>query len=321
MSITPEETTKRTQKLETIRNSMKIKIEEIMKSTKEYNENYEKMLQEETVDVSNENTMSKSKRIEDVHSRKEELTRTNVVIIKQIEEGIEILNQMKEIYEKMNFNGYEDKQILKEQIPVFNEGIEPEEKRVNEMTCLTTKEEILVEINEKELLSSRQIEQIEEWTNRKVGNILFDSNVDDWNVNTSVFGEKIMNKEYLIIVIEDTEGNKFGGYVNSKIGQDYIFITTINSFIFSLESNGRIKGMKKFDIKCVQYGFRLFRESSDWLFAFGSESDIRVWKSKNKILSYCKQSSFGYEDMRNVLCGNEFPKRFTPQRIIVIEMK
>ncbi|EMD45124.1 Hypothetical protein EHI5A_038660 [Entamoeba histolytica KU27] len=84
-----------------------------------------------------------------------------------------------------------------------------------------------------------EIKQIEEWTERKVGNILFDSDKDNWNKNTSVFGERIKNKEHIIIIIEDEEGNKFGGYVNEKIDEVDEWIYDSQSFLFSLESNGR----------------------------------------------------------------------------------
>ncbi|BFU20522.1 trichohyalin, putative [Entamoeba histolytica] len=84
-----------------------------------------------------------------------------------------------------------------------------------------------------------EIEQLEEWTNRKVRNILFDSDKDDWNVDTSIFDQRIMNKEHIIIIIEDSKGNQFGGYVNSKIDKVDYFINDSKSFVFSLESNGR----------------------------------------------------------------------------------
>ncbi|BFU19643.1 predicted protein [Entamoeba histolytica] len=172
--------------------------------------------------------------------------------------------------------------------------------------------------------------QIEEWTNRKVSNILFDSDKDDWKVNTSVFGERIMNKKHIIIIIEDEEGNKFGGYVNSKIDKYGKWIYDSHSFVFSLESKGRIEGMKKFDIKYPEIAFWLFNQSHDCLFSFGcydylfeivSGSDIYVCKENNKTKSSCKQFSYEYKGIRNALCGNKFPNRFTPKRIIVIEMK
>ncbi|BFU20722.1 hypothetical protein EHI2019_001026100 [Entamoeba histolytica] len=64
------------------------------------------------------------------------------------------------------------------------------------------------------------INQIEEWTNRRVGDKIFDSDKDDWKVNTSVFESRLMSKEHIIIIIEDEDGNKFGGYVNCKIDDD-----------------------------------------------------------------------------------------------------
>ncbi|BFU26664.1 predicted protein [Entamoeba histolytica] len=179
-----------------------------------------------------------------------------------------------------------------------------EEERLRIMKGMSTMEEML---------------QIEEWTNRKIDNILFDSDIDNWKVGTSIFDERIMNKENIIIIIEDEEGNKFGGYVNSKINEVGDFINDSNSFLFSLESNGRNEGMKKYDIKQQQYSFKLFNQSSDYLFGFGF-GDIRVYKENDKTESYCKQHSFSYEGISKALCGKEYPERFTPKRIIVIEM-
>ncbi|BFU24451.1 trichohyalin, putative [Entamoeba histolytica] len=158
------------------------------------------------------------------------------------------------------------------------------------------------------------INQIEEWTEKRINNILFDSDKDNWNIDTSVFDQRIINKEHIIIIIEDEDGNKFGGYVNSKV--DY-FISDSQSFVFSLESNGRMKGMKKFDIKQPQYAFCLFNQTVNCLFAFGG-NDIFVYKENDKTLSYCNQRSFEYKGISNALCGKGW---FTPKRIIVIEMK
>ncbi|BFU25565.1 predicted protein [Entamoeba histolytica] len=167
-------------------------------------------------------------------------------------------------------------------------------------------------------IPKQQIEQIEEWTNRKVFNILFDSDIDNWNEYTSVFDQKIMNKENIIIIIEDEDGNKFGGYVNSKVDKVDSWIYDSKSFVFSLESNGRIEGMKKFDIiKDQQHAFWLCSQSSDRLFKFESY-DIYLYKENNKTYSYCKQSSFEYEGISNALCGKY---HFTPKQIIAIEMK
>ncbi|BFU25482.1 trichohyalin, putative [Entamoeba histolytica] len=161
------------------------------------------------------------------------------------------------------------------------------------------------------------IKQIEEWTEKRISNILFDSDKDDWNKNTSVFDQRIKNKEHIIIIIEDTKGNKFGGYVNSKIDKVDDYIYDSKSFVFSLESNERNGKMMKFDIKQTQSAFSLFSQSDIHLFAFGLD-DILVYKESIKAMSSCCQYSFEYEGIPNALCGNQ---RFTPKRIIVIEMK
>ncbi|BFU24979.1 predicted protein [Entamoeba histolytica] len=170
---------------------------------------------------------------------------------------------------------------------------------------------------EEEKRRKEEMLQLEEWTNRKVSNILFDSDKDDWKQGTSVFDQRMMNKEHIIIIIEDEEGNKFGGYVNSKI-DEVGYINDSQSFLFSLESNGRMKGMKKFDIKEQEYAFCLWNQSDDWLFKFGFGNDIFVCKENDKTESFCDQNSFEYEGIRNALCGKE---DFTPKRIIAIEMK
>ncbi|GAB1223493.1 hypothetical protein ENUP19_0149G0031 [Entamoeba nuttalli] len=174
-------------------------------------------------------------------------------------------------------------------------------------------------ISPKEIsFDTKYIKQLKEWTNRKVGNILFDSDNDDWNKNTSIFEERIMNKEHIIIIIEGEDGNKFGGYVNSKI-DEFGYVNDSQSFLFSLESKGRIEGMKKFDIKYPEDAFWLHNKSDYSL--FGNGYDICVYKENNKIKSYCYQRSFEYKGISNALCGKSHPDHFTPKRIIVIEMK
>ncbi|BFU26668.1 trichohyalin, putative [Entamoeba histolytica] len=164
------------------------------------------------------------------------------------------------------------------------------------------------------------IKQIEEWTEKRISDILFDSDKDDWNKYTSIFGERIWNKEDIIIIIEDTNGNKFGGYVNEKIDKVESWIYDSNAFVFSLESNGRMEGMKKFDIEDTKRAFWLDNQLDNCLFVFGLD-DICIYKENKKTKSYCKQNSYEYYGIENALCGKQHPERFTPKRIIVVQMK
>ncbi|BFU21044.1 trichohyalin, putative [Entamoeba histolytica] len=168
------------------------------------------------------------------------------------------------------------------------------------------------------------IKQIEELTEKRINNILFDSDKDNWNKNTSVFNQRIKNKEHIIIIIEDSEGNKFRGYVNEKIDKvNGGYVNDSKSFLFSSESKGRIEGMKKFNIEQQQRAFYLYNQSDDCLFEFGYgyRGDICVYKENYKTKSWCYQNSFKYKGISNALCGKQYPYRFTPKRIIVIEMK
>ena len=44
-------------------------------------------------------------------------------------------------------------------------------------------------------------QQIEEWTGLKIGETLFDSNVDNWKENISLLNERIIGKKQLVFII------------------------------------------------------------------------------------------------------------------------
>ena len=126
-----------------------------------------------------------------------------------------------------------------------------------------------------------------------------------------------------MIVVEDERKNKFGGYLSSQIQKVETWLKDSNAFLFSLKSNGRVKGMRKFEIKDSQYAFYLPNKSKEVLFGFGgswSGYDLCVNKEDKKSTSRCSQhnSCFNYHGLSNVLCGKE---NFIPQRIVVIQMK
>ena len=55
---------------------------------------------------------------------------------------------------------------------------------------------------------------------------------------------------------------------------------------------------------------------------FLSSSDVVIYKENRKSQSYCnKQEKFDYHGIENALIGNMYPNRFTPKRIIVIQMR
>ena len=173
-------------------------------------------------------------------------------------------------------------------------------------------------------LSVEQIKQLEEWTGLKCTDIVFDSNVDNWSEGTSVFNERIIGKKQLVFLIEDEDEEKFGYYLNTEVIEKYDdWIETDNkSFEFNLESNGRLEHPMKFEIKDLKVGgYGLYEKSSWFLIALG---DIGLYKENNKNESLCGQNEdkFDYHGIENALCGKiYYPDKFTPKRILVIQMK
>ena len=167
--------------------------------------------------------------------------------------------------------------------------------------------------------------QIEEWTQKRCNDILFDSNVHNWNENISEFDSNILNKSNLIFIVEDTNDNSFGYYFNGTVDQCDCFIKAQGSFLFSLKSNGRVEqGMTKFEEKQETKGFYLCNKHGLRLFSI--QNGIYVNKQMNKNESYVKQLSNNYDfhgitqSFHEQMRENGNSCKFTPRRIIVIEM-
>ena len=169
-------------------------------------------------------------------------------------------------------------------------------------------------------ITLKELYQLEDWTGKSVENVVFDSDKDDWNEQTSTFESKILQKRQLIFLIEDTTSNIFGGYVQSLIDScdGKTFIEDNNSFVFSLRSKGRLKEMSKFEIIDKTKSFILYKPTTKGLFGFGEGRDISVWKKNAAHKSYTTQLSFNYRGNVLSLTGSN---NFTPKRIIVLQMK
>ena len=124
--------------------------------------------------------------------------------------------------------------------------------------------------NEDLLMNAIEKEQIEKWTQKKCGTVLFDSEKDDWSINKSSFDDKMMNKKQLLFVIIEEKGEKFGYYLSSMITR---YLTSYEgyeetdetTFLFNLRSNGRLKEMMKFEIKERKSPYVMFKKNSNRL--------------------------------------------------------
>ena len=56
------------------------------------------------------------------------------------------------------------------------------------------------------MLDENEKNQLEQWTNKKCGDVIFDSDKDDWSVNTSVFDDSevfFLLYSYFYIIIDN----------------------------------------------------------------------------------------------------------------------
>ena len=90
-----------------------------------------------------------------------------------------------------------------------------------------------------------------------------------------------LERKQLFFLIEDTDGKKFGYYLNTEVDDKYdIIIGTDNkSFKFNLQSNKLFLQRMKYEIKRINYGYILFDKSIPCFFTLG---DIYLFKEFNK---------------------------------------
>ena len=180
----------------------------------------------------------------------------------------------------------------------------------------------------KGILDEDEINQLEQWTSLSCGPILFDSSTDTWEKNMSCFNSRIGGKSHVLFLIEDTERNKFGYYLNTTVEMNKYnqwLSTDDKSFLFSLKSNGRIQsdnGMMKFEINETSHGYNRKKNSDNQLICLGFGVDIVLFKQHKKEDCFCDQNdAFNYHGIQHALCGKTFPERFIPQHFLVLQMK
>ena len=188
------------------------------------------------------------------------------------------------------------------------------------------------EIKSKPMIKEVELTLLEEWSETKFKEVIFDTEYCDWADGTSTFFERILNKERLLFLIEDINNCIFGGYINNIIDK-YFFnqngwicgegINDINAFVFSLRSKDQNKIPSKHSIidKDGRWAFNLFQNQNDNMFVFGRGYDILMKYENDLKQCCCIQSSFDYNWKKSVLIENENDSdRFVPKRLQVFQM-
>ena len=166
--------------------------------------------------------------------------------------------------------------------------------------------------------NSNHLKQLEEWTELKCCDLLFDSDVDNWLKYYSVLNERIIGKKQLIFLIEDEDGEIFGYYLNTKVTDelDTSERTDQKTFQFNLQSNGRLEKPIKFEIKDRHFGgYILFKQDGLNSICLGN---IAIGSNLISDIGECRtEIYFDYNGIENALCGKTW---FIPKRIIVVQM-
>ena len=180
-------------------------------------------------------------------------------------------------------------------------------------------------------LTYHQMKKLEEWTSMECYETLFDSDVDNWSKDTTVFNERIIGKKHLTFLIEDEDNEIFGYFLNTEVIEEYDGMqeTDNKTFKFNLQSNGRLQQpMMKFEIKNMKDGgIRLCGKHFNELFLMGN---IVLGKKEKKTETYFWKDDyedyFDYHGIENAVCGKTTDvygvgDRIKLKRILVIQMK
>ena len=156
-------------------------------------------------------------------------------------------------------------------------------------------------------------------TNKRIKEILFDSEIHKWNENESEFGQKINGKKNVLILIEDERQNLFGGYIGNEVRINNQ-IKDKSCYVFSFRKDGEYR-MKRFERNQTRYSYWIPDNSRDCLIAFGIKSgqgkDITLYKKEYSI-GYCEQICYDYKGEQFALTGKMY---FNIKRIVVYQLK
>ena len=166
------------------------------------------------------------------------------------------------------------------------------------------------------------IDKLEEWSGKKYGSILFDSERD--GNDSKIFKQKIMNQCQLYFIVIDTEEIVFGHYHPGVIDKTYYEVHDSKIFLFTINSNGRC-GVIKFDSKRKDSFTCLYENENCYECGYGDDDD---GESSYSVTAIDVGGSSVYNEIvkqfkgvkKTTLTGHPWPHFFTPKRLIVIQM-
>ena len=171
-------------------------------------------------------------------------------------------------------------------------------------------------VNEKQTIE----QMISEMTSRKMKEIIFDTEIHNWNINNSQFGKNLKGKQNIVVLIEDERTNLFGYFIGDRINLNENFWCN-KSFMFCLRKDGEFN-LKQYYPKGKYYYYRINIENDANLMEIGRfvnnehHKDIKLFK-KERGYGFCKQLAYDYKGENCALCGKY---AFNIKRIVVYQL-
>ena len=192
-------------------------------------------------------------------------------------------------------------------------------------------------------LKSFHIQKIEEWTGLKCGEIIFDSRINKWSQKESELNKLILGRKQFIVIITTEKGEIFGGYIDEEIKkelkEDAIEYNDIirfrstekKSFMFSLETNGRIQQPLKIEMGDISenstISVSIDIENDDKWLLFGC-GEIQINKEEVKqfscVVDFEDEIEERHHGYSKPFCDGEYDDgmlNYTPKNFFFIQMK
>ena len=203
----------------------------------------------------------------------------------------------------LNYNGKQNALIGKVGVNCFV----PYKIEVYQMKNLLDQNQVSIE---------EHMKKFEEILEMKQKCILFDSEQDNWKIRSSVFGNQVINKPQIVIMIETMNNKLFGVYLSDEIEKYEEYIQYAHSFMFSVTEENEIEiYQRKYEGKNV---FKLYKSNNEKLFEIGNEEIIIYKEGKSSTYQYNENSVFHYQNYDQY--ENEI-NEFIPKRIVVYQFE
>ena len=164
-------------------------------------------------------------------------------------------------------------------------------------------------------LKPEQLQQLEEWTGLKGKELIFDTETDTFD--TLLLNKKIIGRRNLVFCVEDWNNEMFGGFITNQISDQCCTKIKMEekSFMFNLESQGRLQGPMKFEIKSESEAYYRMSDSYDMLFHIG---DLAIFDDSHG----CRNSqviensdNFDYHGIESALRKKDMAYRYGQEKV------